>query len=344
MRIEQIAEILGCKPIIRKDVEINNISPIEKAKENDLTFLSNPKYEKFLDTTKAGCIIASDKIDPNSYPDLNFIICDNPYLAFAKILRFLFLPKPKEPLISNNAVVSKDAKIDKTARIEDFVYIEKGAVIGRQTHVMPFVYIGEDVKIGDNCIIYPNVTIRESCIIGNNVIIHSGSVIGSDGFGYADTENGEHLKIPQIGNVVIEDDVEIGACTTIDRAALESTVIKRGTKIDNLVQIGHNVVVGENSILVSQTGISGSTKLGKNVVLAGQSGIAGHLTLTDNVIITAKSGVGRSIKKPGVYSGIPVYDHKDWLKNSVIMPKLHEMYKKIKELEKRVKELEDAND
>ena len=343
MKIDKIAEILGCKQIIRRDVEITNISPIDKAKENDLSFLSNPKYERFLDTTQAGCVIVSEKIDPNEYPNLNFIVCKNPYLAFAKILRFLFLPGAPEPLISNNAIIKEGAKVDRTARIEEFVYIERGATIGKQTRIMPFVYIGENVKIGDNCIIYPNVTIRENCVIGNNVIIHSGSVIGSDGFGYADTEKGEHLKIPQIGNVIIEDDVEIGACVTIDRAALESTIIKKGTKIDNLVQIGHNVVVGENSILVAQTGISGSTKLGKNVILAGQTGIAGHLTIVDNVTITAKSGVGSSIKKPGVYSGIPVYDHKDWLKSSAVMPKLYEMYKKIKELEKRLEEIENAN-
>jgi len=343
MKITEIAEILKCKPIIRKDVEIKSISPIEKAKENDLSFLSNPKYEKYLNTTKAGCVIVSDKVNTKQYPKLNFILCKNPYLAFAKIIRFLYLPKPPEPMVSNNVHIDPKAKIDKTARIEDFTFIGENAKIGKQTRIMPFVYVGENVTIGDNCIIYPNVTIRENCVIGNNVIIHAGSVIGSDGFGYADTETGEHLKIPQIGNVVIEDDVEIGACVTIDRAALESTIVKRGTKIDNLVQIGHNVTVGENSILVAQTGISGSTKIGKNVILAGQTGIAGHLNIADNVIITAKSGVGSNIRKAGVYSGIPVYDHKDWLKSSAVMPKLYEMYKKIKELEKRIKELEDVN-
>ncbi len=344
MKIEEIANILGCKAIIRKEREIENIAPIEKAKNNELTFLSNPKYEKYLPRTEAGCIIASEKIDPKKYPRLNFIICKDPYLAFAKIIRFLYLPKPPEPLISKKATIDSSAKIDSSARVEDFTFIGKNAKIGKRTRIMPFTFIGDSVEIGDDCILYPNVTIREECKIGSRVIIHSGCVIGSDGFGYAQTENGEHLKIPQIGNVVIEDDVEIGACTTIDRAALESTIIKKGTKIDNLVQIGHNVVVGENSILVSQTGISGSTKLGKNVVLAGQTGIAGHLTIADNVTITAKSGVGRSIKKAGVYSGIPVYNHMDWLKNSIVLPKLHEMYKKLKELEKRIKELENAND
>ncbi len=344
MKIEKIANLLGCKPIIRNDIEVKNISPIDRATSTDLAFLSNPKYEKYLQSTKAGCVIVSDKINPDNYPTLNLVICKNPYLAFAKVLRLLFLPGTPEPSISKNTFLGENATIDETARVEDFAYIGRGAVIGKQTHIMPFVYIGENTKIGDNCIVYPNVTIREKCVIGNNVIIHSGSVIGSDGFGYADTEDGEHLKIPQIGNVVIEDNVEIGACVTIDRAALDSTVIKRGTKIDNLVQIGHNVEIGENSILVAQAGISGSTKLGKNVILAGQTGIAGHLTIADNVIITAKSGVGSSIKKSGVYSGIPVYDHKNWLKSSAVTPKLYEMYKKIKELEKRLEVIENAND
>ncbi len=344
MKIKELANLLQCKAIIRKDIEIKNISPIEKAKEEDLAFLSNPKYEKYLKTTKAGCVIVSDKINTNNYPNLNFIICPNPYLAFAKILRHLYLPGPPNPYVSEKAYIEPSANIDNSARIEEFVFIDKNVKIGKQTRIMPFVFIGENTVIGKNCIIYPNVTIREGTVIGDNVIIHSGSVIGSDGFGYADSETGEHLKIPQIGNVIIENDVEIGACVTIDRAALESTIIKKGTKIDNLVQIGHNVVVGENSILVAQTGISGSTKLGKNVILAGQSGIAGHLNITDNVIITAKSGVGSSIRKPGVYSGIPAYDHASWLKSSAVMPKLYDMYKKIKELEKRVKELEDAND
>ena len=344
MKISELASLLNCKAIIKEDKEITNIAPIEKAKASDLSFISNPKYEKYLNSTQAGCIIVSDKLNTDKYPDLNFIICDNPYLAFAKIIRFVYKTPPPEPYISDKSIIDKTAKIDKSARIEDFVYIGKNVKIGKQTRIMPFVFIGDNVEIGDNCLIYPHVAIRENSIIKNNVIIHSGSVIGSDGFGYADTEDGEHLKIPQIGNVIIEDDVEIGSNVSIDRAALESTIIKKGTKIDNLVQIGHNVQIGENSIIVAQSGISGSTKLGKNVILAGQTGIAGHLKIADNVIITAKSGVGSSIRKAGVYSGIPVYEHKDWLKSSAVMPKLYEMYKKIKELENRIKELEDAND
>ncbi|WP_025270502.1 UDP-3-O-(3-hydroxymyristoyl)glucosamine N-acyltransferase [Hippea sp. KM1] len=344
MRPQEIADLLGCKAIVRREVQINSIAPIEAAGESELTFLSNPKYEKYLKTTQAGCVIVKPDIDPNNYPNLNLIICEDPYLAFAKIIRFVYGHKKPTPYISDKAHIDESAQIDSSVAIEEFVYIGKNVKIGKHTRIMPFAYIGDNTTIGENCLIYPHTTIREDTVIGNNVIIQPGAVIGSDGFGYATDENGNHLKIPQIGNVVIEDDVEIGAGATIDRAALKSTIIKKGTKIDNLVQIAHNVEVGEGSIIVAQTGISGSTKIGKGVILAGQTGIAGHLRIADKTIITAKSGIGRSISKPGVYSGIPAYEHNKWLKNSVIMPKLYDMHKKIKELEKMIKELQDADD
>ncbi|WP_035586705.1 UDP-3-O-(3-hydroxymyristoyl)glucosamine N-acyltransferase [Hippea jasoniae] len=344
MKIEEIAKLLNCSYIKRFEVDIDSLAPIEKAQKNTLSFLSNPKYEKYLKTTKAGCIIAPKSIDPDKYKNLNLVICDDPYLAFAVLLRHFYLPKPPSPKIDKTDIIGENSSIDETAHIEEYVVIGNNVKIGKHTRIMPFVYIGDNVVIKDNCLIYPNVVIRENCVVGNNVIIHAGSVIGSDGFGYAKTQEGRHLKIPQIGNVVIEDDVEIGANVTIDRAALESTIIKKGTKIDNLVQIAHNVEIGENSIIIAQTGISGSTKIGNNVILAGQTGIAGHLKIADNTIITAKSGIGTSIKKAGIYSGIPAYDHNLWLKSSAIMPKLYEMYKKIKELSKTIEELKDAID
>ncbi len=343
MKVREIADFLGADIKGNGDTEISGLSSIEKATSSDLTFLSNKKYEKFLSTTRAGCIIVDAKTDISKY-NKTFIICEDAYLCFAKIVRMMFGNKKETSGISEKASIDKDANIDKSCLVDDFVVIRKGASIGKNTVLMPFVYIGENVRIGSNCIIYPNVTIRENSIIGNNVIIHSGSVIGSDGFGYAKSKDGKHIKIPQIGNVVIEDDAEIGANVTIDRAALDSTIIKRGTKIDNLVQIAHNVEIGENSVIIAQSGISGSTKIGKNVILAGQSGIAGHLKIVDNVIITAQSGVGSSIRKPGVYSGSPVYEHKKWLKSSVVTPRLWDMYKKISELEKKIEELESNDD
>ncbi len=339
MKIKEISEFLQAKIKGEKDTEITGLNSIEKAGNSDLTFLSNKKYEKFLSSTKAGCIIIDNSIDTSKY-DKNFIICDDAYLCFAKVVQMMFGFKPKKPYTSEKASIGENVSIDKSCHIDDFVVIEDGVIIGKNTTIMPFVYIGEDSVIGDNCLLYPSVTIREKSVIGSSVIIHAGSVIGSDGFGYAHDKEGNHIKIPQIGNVIIEDFVEIGANVTIDRAALDSTVIKKGAKIDNLVQIAHNVEIGENTIVIAQSGISGSTKIGKNVILAGQSGIAGHIKIPDGVIITAKSGVGTTIRKPGVYSGIPIYEHSKWLRNTAVTPKLSNMYKRIIELEKKIEELE----
>ncbi len=338
MKIREIAAILDAQIKGRDDINIESLSSIEHASQVDLTFLSNKKYEKFLSSTRAGCILVNKDTDISKY-DKNFIICDDAYLCFAKIAQIMFSQKENKPFISKKASIDSNTIIDKSCHIDDFVVIKQGAKIGKHTKIMPFVYIGENANVGDNCLIYPSVTIREKCIIKNNVIIHSGCVIGSDGFGYAKSYDGKHAKIPQIGNVIIEDNVEIGANVTIDRAALDSTIIRSGTKIDNLVQIAHNVEIGGNSIIIAQSGISGSTKIGKNVILAGQTGVAGHLQITDNVIITAKSGVNSTIRKQGVYSGIPVHDHKKWLRNSVVFAKLGSMYKKILEIEKKIEEL-----
>ncbi len=334
----EIAKLLNAELIGDPEIEITGVNTIESAGEGELSFVSNRKYAKYISSTKASCIIVDKNIEIKGC-NKTFIVCDDAYLCFARLLNHFFGFKPKEPYISASASISEAASVDETAHIGEFVVIEKGARIGKNTTIMPFTYIGEEVSIGENCLIYPMVTIRENTVIGNRVIIHSGTVIGSDGFGYATTENGEHIKIPQIGNVIIDDDVEIGANVTIDRAAIKSTRIGKGTKIDNLVQIAHNVEIGRNSLIVAQSGISGSTKIGNSVTLAGQTGIAGHLTIADNVIITAKSGVGSSVRKPGIYSGIPISDHKLWLRSSVLVPRLHEMYKRVKELEKTVEEL-----
>jgi len=338
LKVKDIAFLLKAEVAGDGEREINGLSSIEKASPSDLTFLSNKKYEKFLSTTKAGCILIGKDMDISGY-DKTFIICDDAYLCFAKIAQAMYTTKKDMGKISDKASVDSSAVIDESCFIDDFVVVKSGCKIGKNTVVMPFVYIGENSVIGDNCIIYPSVTIRERVVIGNDVIVHSGTVIGSDGFGYAKSENGNHIKIPQVGNVIIEDRVEIGANVTIDRAALDSTIIKRGTKIDNLVQIAHNVEIGEDSIIIAQTGISGSTKIGKNVILAGQSGIAGHLKIADNVIITAKSGVNSTIRKPGAYSGIPIFEHKKWLRSSAAFSRLGDMYKKVLELEREIEEL-----
>jgi len=335
---KQLADIINGIYIGKSDAIVDGVASLNRADNRKVSFLSNKKYTKYISSTNACCIIVDQTFNYSDYKDKNFIVCKNAYLGFALALSYFYKKQFEKNFKSPKATIHNSAQISDNAYIGDFSYIAKNTKIG-DSYIMPMVYIGENSVIGDNCIIYPNVTIRENVQIGNNVIIHSGSVIGSDGFGYVN-DDGKHFKIPQIGKVIIEDDVEIGSNVSIDRATLDETIIKKGTKIDNLVQIAHNVEIGENSILVSQCGISGSTKIGSNVILAGQVGIAGHLNIVDNTIITAKSGVGTSIRKSGIYSGIPVYEHTKWLKSSAIIPRLPELYKKIQELENRLKELE----
>jgi len=286
------------------DKQITGINTLSEANENEISFLENPKYVKFLPDTKAAAVLIrkedSDKLPKGVIP----LISDEPYLKLA-LLTKIFVKSPFE---------DGGYQINTSAKIHQGVIIGKGARIGANVEIMPNVTIGPYVEIDEGCIIYPNVTIYRDTKIGKNVRIHAGSVIGSDGFGYAHTKDGKHIKIYHLGKVVIEDDVEIGANTTIDRAVFGETRIKKGSIIDNLVQIGHNCEIGEYSILVSQVGLSGSTKLGRNVVMGGQSATAGHLEIAAFTTIAARGGVTKTIKTPGVYSGFPLMPHKSWLK------------------------------
>jgi len=333
--LKKVLEITGGELFGDENIKIKKIAPIDKAENGDITFLANKKYAHLLKDTKASAVILDKKIE-----DLKIaqIITDNPYLAYAKLLTF-FTKKP-----FTHKGIDKNAFVDKTADIADNVTIFPGVYIGKNVKILENcviysgVFIGDNSKIGKNCIIYPNVSIYHDTVIGNNVIIHAGTVIGSDGFGFA-RDGEKYYKIPQIGNVVIEDDVEIGANCTIDRGAIESTVIRKGTKIDNLVQIAHNVEIGENCAIVAQVGISGSTKIGNNVVLAGQVGVAGHLKIGNNVMVGAKSGIGRNLKDGEIVSGAPAIDHKKWLKWAVSYERLPELIKKVKDLEKKIDEV-----
>jgi UDP-3-O-[3-hydroxymyristoyl] glucosamine N-acyltransferase len=281
------------------------MNTLKDAVEGEISFLSDSKYEKDLETTCASCVILpAGKV--HLLPKNVVALCsDEPYLMVAKLSKFFSKPLQNSdiaPIIGDNSIVYPTA------------HIENGARIGANCIIMSGVYIGTDVVVGDNVILYPNVCLYRDCIIGNNVLVHAGSVVGSDGFGYAHTKAGEHIKLYQNGNVIIEDDVEIGANTTIDCAVFGSTLIKHGSKIDNLIQIGHNCVVGEHCIMVSQSGLAGSTTLGRNVVMGGQSATAGHLTVAPFTTLAARSGVTKSITKGGVYSGFPLMEHKLWLK------------------------------
>ena len=332
----EISEIVGGKVLGPGDVKISGVSGIEDAKEGDITFFVNPKYISKAYKTSASAILVAKEIPDCTKP---MVIISNPYLAFARLVELFYVEKRKPMGVDKNVTVGENIKFGKDLSIYPFVVLEDGLEIGDRVVIFPGSFIGKNTKIGEDTIIYPNVSIRESTVIGKRVIIHGGSSIGGDGFGFVQ-EGGRHIKIPQVGSVTIEDDVEIGSNVCIDRATLGATVIKSGTKIDNLVQIGHNVIIGENTILVSQVGISGSCNIGDNVILAGQVGIADHVRIGDNVVVGAKSGIGKNIKANSIVSGAPAYPHNKWRRTQVCLPKLPEMFKRMRSLEKKISKLE----
>jgi len=327
---EFIAKLLNGKIASgSKDTIIRNYATIDRAKQGEITFLTNQKYLPLLKNTKASAVLikdASREIPPN----ITVILVDNPDLAFSRVVDYLNPPADTAPKgVHPKSVIAKGVKLGKDVSIGAFTVIEKGSVIGEKTVVYPNVYIGHSVKIGRNCLIYPNVVIRNDCILGDNIIIHSGTVIGSDGFGFT-LEKGKRIKLPQRGNVVIEDDVEIGANCTIDRARFGSTIIRKNVKTDNLVHIAHNVEVGENTLIIAGTVIGGSAKIGKNVILAGHSGVDGHVTIGDNVKVGAKSGVVKDIPSNTMVAGFPARPYREHLKEQAILNKLPEILKNLR--------------
>ncbi len=333
MKLSEIAEILGCRLIGDGSVEIKGIGEIESAQPGEITFLTNPRYRKFLKKTKASAVIIDKPAEELTLPQ---IICKEPYVAFAKLLSILYPEKLPPPSISERAVIEEGASVGDRCYIGANVYIGKGTKIGNGAVVFPGVFIGNECEIGDNSVIFPNVTIYDRSKIGKFVRIHAGAVIGSDGFGYAfSKEEMKIYKVPQVGRVVIEDFVEIGANTTIDRGTIGETVIGEGSKIDNLVQVGHNVKIGKYCFIVSQVGISGSTRIGNYVTLAGKVGVAGHIEITDNVTVAAKSGITKSIKEPGTYAGFPARPYKEWKKIQALIDRLPELYQKVREILKK---------
>lgn len=336
--LSDIARLVGGEVIGDARIVISGVAGIQDARPGDITFLANPKYSRYLDKTSASAVIVGRGVESQSKA---LIRCDNPSLAFTKAVGFLFPSEIKHPVgIHSHAFVSKGASVGKNAAIGACAVIEDGAVISEGAVIYPGSFIGAEAVIGEGTVIYPNVSVMERVSIGKNVIVHSGSVIGSDGFGFVAVD-GKHHKIPQVGTVVVEDDVEIGANVTIDRARFDKTVIGRGTKIDNLVHIAHNVVIGRNCLIVAFVGISGSSTLGDNVVLAGQVGVTGHVKIGDNSVVMAKGGVSKSIPADSVYWGSPVAQPVMEAKRIHVytqsLPKLHDT---IKELKVRVSELE----
>lgn len=338
LTVKQIAELISGKVIGDEKTKINSLAKIDEAVPGDLSFIYLPAYEKFQQTTKASALLVKPELQ-KTRNDITYIEVEFPEKAFFKILREYFTTEFPLSGIDNTAFVHPEAKLGKNVSLGKNVVISKGCIIGDNTKIFHNTVLYEDVEIGNDCLLFSNISIREKCKIGNRIIIHSGTVIGSDGFGFNPDEKGVYQKIPQIGNVIIEDDVELGANVTIDRAALGSTIIKRGTKIDNLVQIAHNVVIGEDTVISSQTGISGSTKIGNHVIIAGQVGIVGHIEIGDNVVLMAQSGISKSIKKPGYYFGYPAKELKTSQKLEAHIRNLPDYADKIKKLEEEIKEL-----
>lgn len=336
-KLSDIAKLVDGKVKGDASVVITGLSGIKEAKSGDLTFLANAKYAPLLEKTQASAVIVAEGVETGK---LTAIVVENPSLVFSRIAEDFFQAHgPVVKGIHKTAVIGKDVRLGKNVGIGPYAVIEDAVVIGDDTVICGLTFIGQGTKVGKNCLVYPNVTVRERISIGDRVIIHSGTVIGSDGFGFVNVK-GSNVKIPQIGIVEIQDDVEIGANVTIDRARFDKTIIGKGTKIDNLVQIAHNVRTGENCIIVSQAGVSGSTILEDNVTLAGQAGLVGHITIGKNSIVAAKSGVPNSIPPDSVYWGFPAKPIAEAKRINAMVQRLPHYVEIILDLKKRIAELE----
>ncbi len=335
--LKEIARLIGAEVIGDADTVITGASGIRDAGVGDITFLANPKYTPLLATTRASAIITSKDVVSAPKPLLRV---ENPSLSFTKVISLI---SPEEIIrpkgIHPSAIVGKNVSLGKGVVLGAYAVIEDDCLIGDNTIIYSGTFIGHHTKIASDVLIYPNVTIRERVSVGKRVIIHSGTVIGSDGFGFVEVD-GKHQKIPQIGTVEICDDVEIGANVTIDRARFDKTVIGRGTKIDNLVQIAHNVAVGEDSLIVAQAGISGSTTIGNNVTIAGQAGLVGHITIGDRAILAAQAGITKSVAANTMVSGYPARPHETAKRVNACVQNLPKLYEEIKALKKKIEELE----
>jgi UDP-3-O-[3-hydroxymyristoyl] glucosamine N-acyltransferase len=321
------------------DAKVNNVAKIEEGFTGALSFLANPKYEHYIYSTKSTVVLVNKDFMPSGKIEATLIKVNNAYDAFASLLTLVEKSKPKKKGIHKTAIIEPSAKVGSDVYIGPYAYIGENCIIGDGCSIYPHVFIGDSTRIGKNCTLNPGVKIYHECLIGNGCIIHAGSVIGSDGFGFAPQSESEFMKIPQIGNVILEDNVEIGANVAIDRATMGSTIIRKGVKIDNLVQIGHNVEVGENTVMAGQTGIAGSTKVGKNCMFAGQVGIAGHLKIADGTKVGAQAGIGGDVKECSVLLGTPAFDSKQFIRSFVVFKNLPEINTKLRAIEKDMESL-----
>ncbi|BAO56245.1 UDP-3-O-(3-hydroxymyristoyl)glucosamine N-acyltransferase [Nonlabens marinus] len=332
--VQQIADILEGTVSGDPDIEVDKLSKIEEGSEGSLSFLSNPKYTSYIYSTKASAVIVNDTFEPEQEVDCTLIKVADSYKAFSKLLEFYQAAKLNKNGIENPSFIHESVSYGDGLYLGAFCSVSSNVKIGENVKIFSNVSIAENVSIGDNCVIYSGAHIMSDTVIGNHVVINSGCVIGADGFGFSPNSDGSYSKIPQIGNVIIEDNVDVGALTTIDRATLGSTIIRKGVKLDNQIQVAHNVEIGENTVIASQTGIAGSSKIGKNCRIGGQVGIAGHLVIGDNVGIQAQSGIGKNIKSNSNIQGSPAFDYGDWNRSYVNFKNLPKLDKRVRDLEK----------
>ncbi len=335
MKLRELAARLGCELRGDGEVEIAGVAPIEQAGPGDVTFLANPRYASHLTTTRAGAVILA----PGQAASLPCLVSDNPYLAFARAVALVRPPARPVPGVHPSAQVDPSAVLGEGVHVGALAVVGAGVRVGARSALHPHVVLYEGVEVGEDCVIHSGVQVRERCRLGSRVVVQNGAVIGGDGFGFARDREGRYHKFPQVGIVVVEDDVEIGALTAIDRAALGETRIGRGSKLDNLVQVGHSVTIGADTVMAGQVGIAGSTKVGRGVTLAGQVGVAGHLEIGDGVIATAQTGIPGSVAPGTVVSGYPAIENRAWLKSSAVFAKLPELQRRLRELERRVESL-----
>lgn len=335
---EQIANVIGGRVEGNKDAKVHTFAKIEEGTEGAISFLSNPKYTHYLYNTKSSIVIVNEDLELEKDVDATLIRVKNAYESIAKLLQIYEASKPKKTGIAPQAYIAPSAKLGNNCYVGPFAYVGESAEIGDGCQIYPHAVIGDNVKVGTNCIFYPNTTIYQGCKIGNNVTIHAGSVIGADGFGFAPGADG-YDKIPQIGIVVIEDNVEIGANTCVDRSTMGATVIHKGVKLDNLVQVAHNVEIGENTVMSAQVGIAGSTKVGSWCMFGGQVGLAGHITIGDKTFLGAQSGVPGSLKGGEELIGTPPMNPRAYFKSQAIFRRLPDMYKDLNDAKKKIEEL-----
>lgn len=333
----QIAGILEGEVVGNPEAEVFKLSKIEEGTEGSLTFLANPKYINYIYSTQASVTIVNKTFEPEQEITTTLIKVEDAYKSFSKLLEYYNQVKLMKSGIEQPSVISEGVTYGSDLYLGSFCYVGKNVTIGNNVKIYPNSFIGDNVTIGDNCVFFAGVRIYSETVIGNRCTIHSGTIIGSDGFGFAPQEDGTYVKVPQIGNVIIEDDVEIGACTTVDRATLGSTIIRKGVKLDNHIQVAHNVEIGENTVIAAQTGIAGTTKIGKNCLIGGQVGFAGHLVIGDGVKIQAQSGIGKNLEAGEVVQGSPAFNYGDFAKSFVHFRNLPKIVTDLEELKNKIK-------